>query len=107
MQNCAGGSRCSAFGVFAAMRRASEAILMPWRFDTSAIDPERIRAMQGAYYKACDKLGLAPISDAITEILVTKIIDLCNAGERDPDHLSEAAVAFFRAAATSADPERA
>jgi hypothetical protein len=70
---------------------------MPWRFDKLAIDPERIGAMQAAYYKACAQLGLSPTSGPITEILVTKIIDLCTAGERDPDHLCEGAVAYFRA----------
>jgi hypothetical protein len=76
---------------------------MPWRFDKSAIDPERIGAMQAAYYKACAQLGLSPTSGPITEILVTKIIDLCTAGERDPDHLCERVVAYFRAGTPMAD----
>jgi hypothetical protein len=70
---------------------------MPWRFDKLAIEPERIHAMQAAYYKACAQLGLSPTSDAVTAILVTKIIDLCTAGERDPDRLCELVVANFRA----------
>ncbi len=70
---------------------------MPWRFDKLAIDHERIGAMQAAYYKACAELGLSPTSDRITEILVTKIIELCISGECEPDHLCEGVVAFFRA----------
>ncbi len=70
---------------------------MPWRFDKLAIEPERIRAMQAAYYKACEQLGLSPNSDPITAILVTKIIDLCTAGESDPDRLCQLVVAYFRA----------
>jgi hypothetical protein len=70
---------------------------MPWRFDRLAIEPERIRAMQAAYYKACEQLGLSPASDPITAKLVTKIIDLCTAGECDPDRLCQLVVTYFRA----------
>jgi hypothetical protein len=70
---------------------------MPWRFDRLPIEPERIRAMQAAYYKACAQLGRSPTSDPTTAILVTKIIDLCTAGECDPDRLCELVVAYFRA----------
>ena len=74
---------------------------MPWRFDKLAIEPGRIRAMQAAYYKACEQLGLSPVSDPITAILATKIIDLCTAGESDPDRLCESVVAYFRAEPTA------
>jgi hypothetical protein len=70
---------------------------MPWRFDKLAIDPERIGAMQAAFYKACAELGISPTSDPITEILVTKIVELCTSGECEPDVLCEGVVAFFRA----------
>jgi hypothetical protein len=70
---------------------------MPWRFDKLAIEPERIQAMQAAYYKACEQLGLSPASDPITAMLATKIIDLCTAGERDPDRLCQSVVDHFRA----------
>jgi hypothetical protein len=69
---------------------------MPWRFDRLAIEPERIQAMQAAYYKACEQLGLPPISDPITAMLVTKIVDLCTAGECDPDRLCQLVVTSFR-----------
>jgi hypothetical protein len=52
--------------------------------------------MQAAFYKACAVLGLSPTPDRLTEILVTKIIDLCLAGECDFDRLSEIVVAYFR-----------
>ena len=74
---------------------------MPWRFDRLAIEPERIRAMQAAYYKACEQLGLSPASDPITANLVIKIIDLCTAGERDPDQLCQLVVTYFRADPTA------
>jgi hypothetical protein len=70
---------------------------MPSRFHKLAIEPERIRAMRAAFNKACAELGLSPTSDRLTEILVTKIIDLCLAGECDSDRLSEIVVAYFRA----------
>jgi hypothetical protein len=70
---------------------------MPWRLDKLAIDPERIGAMQAAYYKACAQLGLSPTSNPITEILVTKIIELCTSGECEPNRLCEGVVAYFRA----------
>jgi hypothetical protein len=68
---------------------------MPSRFQKLAIEPGRIVAMRAAL--ACAELGLSPTSDRLTEILVTKIIDLCLAGECDSDRLSEIVVAYFRA----------
>jgi hypothetical protein len=80
---------------------------MPWRFDKLAINPERIGAMQAAYYKACAQLGLSPTSDRITEILVTKIVELCISGECEPDRLCEAAVAYVRADTSLIDRSKA
>jgi hypothetical protein len=54
--------------------------------------------MKTAFYKACAELGLSPTPDRLTDILVTKIIDLCMAGEHDPDRLSEIVVAYFQVA---------
>lgn len=69
---------------------------MPSRFRKLAIEPER-QAMQTAFYRTCAELGLPPTPDRPTEILVTKTIDLCAAGERDPNRLCEIVVAYFRA----------
>jgi hypothetical protein len=71
---------------------------MPSRFEKLEIEPERVQVMKTAFYKACAELGLSPTPDRLTDILVTKIIDLCMAGERDPDRLSEIVVAYFQAA---------
>jgi hypothetical protein len=81
--------------VFSSPKTAS--LSMPWRCERSAIEPICIRATQAAFYKACAQLGRSPTPDHITEILVTKIIDLCTAGGCDPDRLSEIVVAYFRA----------
>jgi hypothetical protein len=70
---------------------------MPWRFDRLKIEPERIGAMHLAYEKACEALGLSAASDQITEILVTKIIELASAEDYDPDRLCERALKYFRA----------
>jgi hypothetical protein len=52
-----------------------------------------------------DPLGLSPAPDRLTEILVTKIIDLCLPGEFDSDRLSEIVVAYFRAGARMPDSQ--
>jgi hypothetical protein len=70
---------------------------MPSRFEKLEVGPERVQVMRIAFYKACAQLGLSPTPDRFTDILVTKIIDLCMAGERDPDRLSEDVVTHFRA----------
>jgi hypothetical protein len=74
-----------------------ERSLMPSWFEKLAIEPKRIRAMRAAFNKACAELGLSPTPDRRTEILVTKVIDLCLAGECDSARLSEIVVAYFRA----------
>jgi hypothetical protein len=70
---------------------------MPSRFEKLAIEPERIRVMQAAFYKACAELGLSPTPDRLTGLLVTKIIELCAAGQCDPDRLTETVIASLRA----------
>jgi hypothetical protein len=91
--NTNSGTRCT----FHSRVSLSKALMMPSRFQKLAIEPERIQAMQAAFYKACAVLGLSPAPDRLTEILVTKIVDLCLAGEFDSDRLSEIVVAYFRA----------
>jgi hypothetical protein len=52
--------------------------------------------MQAAHCKDCAELGVSPTSDRATEIVISKIIDLCmSGGGCDPDRLSEMAVAYF------------
>jgi hypothetical protein len=46
--------------------------------------------MQAAFRKACAVLALSPTTDRLTEIVVTKIIDLCLSP-------SEIVVGYFRA----------
>jgi hypothetical protein len=69
---------------------------MPWRFDKLGIEPSRIQAMHTAYEKACSALGLSPMPDRITEILVTKIVELSKT-ESDPEQLCKSVLAYYRA----------
>jgi|ERR1700741_2919809 hypothetical protein len=58
-------------------------------------DPEVTKAMGVAFEKACRTLGLAPTSDPATEAVAKVIIDLAEAGERDPEQLYRHAIAHF------------
>ena len=60
-----------------------------------AFDPEVTKAMGVAFQKACRTLGLAPTSDPATEAVAKVIIDLTDAGERDPELLYQRTLAHF------------
>jgi hypothetical protein len=62
---------------------------------SKVFDPDVTRAMGVAFEKACRTLGLAPTSDPVTEAVAKVIIDLADAGERDPEHLYARALAYF------------
>jgi hypothetical protein len=52
------------------------------------LDPAQGEAMRAAFQKVCDALWLkCGPDDAITEFVVTKITQLANAGEVDPDRI--------------------
>jgi hypothetical protein len=49
------------------------------------MDPSLMEAMRAAFYRVCDVLQLScDRADPMTEIVVTKIVELAKAGERDP-----------------------
>ena len=62
---------------------------------SQVFDPEIAKAMGLAFEKACRTLGLALTSDPATEAVAKVIIDLADAGERDPAVLYQRAVAHF------------
>jgi hypothetical protein len=68
--------------------------LMPSRFEKFG---DWTRTHQGNAGCLGAELGLSPTPDRLTEILITKIIDLCAAGECVPDRLCNIVVANFRA----------
>lgn len=59
---------------------------MPERF-SDGFDLEAVRALNLAFDKACDALGLARTHDAITLSLARIIVEQARGGERDPDTL--------------------
>jgi hypothetical protein len=58
-------------------------------FSTDLIDD-----MHLAFEAVCSKLGLAPTSDKVTALVVTKIVELAKAGRRG-EELTKEALRFF------------
>jgi hypothetical protein len=59
---------------------------MPFR--NYSASPDLMEAMRAAFYRVCDVLQLScDREDPLTEVIVTKIVELAKAGERDPDIL--------------------
>jgi hypothetical protein len=60
---------------------------MPFsRYKTA--DSSLMEAMRAAFYRVCDVLQLScDREDPMTEVVVTKIVELAKAGERDPEIL--------------------
>jgi hypothetical protein len=61
------------------------------KFDSGAI-----AAMGLAYEKVRAALGIVHRNDRLNEIIARKVIELAQAGETDPDRLSEQALVYFR-----------
>jgi hypothetical protein len=60
------------------------------------LGPEEIRQMTAAYEQALDKLGLIDRSDPLTEIIAKKIVEVVQAGERNPARISRRALLELR-----------
>jgi hypothetical protein len=57
-------------------------------FAKYVIDPAHIEAMRSAFYKVCAVLQLDGKSgDAMTDLIVTKIVERAKTGENDSDRL--------------------
>jgi hypothetical protein len=52
--------------------------------------------MSLAYEKVRAALGIVGRNDRLNEIIARKVIQLVQAGETDPDRLSEQALVYFR-----------
>jgi hypothetical protein len=76
------------------IRGANQVPITPF-LKSRVFDPDVTRAMGVAFEKACHTLGLAPTSDPATEAVAKVIIDLAEAGEHDPEHLYQRALAQF------------
>jgi hypothetical protein len=72
---------------------------MPFsRYKTA--DSDLMEAMRAAFHRICDVLQLAcDREDPLTEVVVTKIVELAKTGERDPEKLCFAVLAAFVAQA--------
>jgi hypothetical protein len=72
--------------------RAIGATMPLSRYKTA--DPSLMEAMRAAFYQLCDVLQLScDREDQLTEVVVTKIVALAEAGERDPEKLCNAVLA--------------
>jgi hypothetical protein len=61
---------------------------MPFSKYNACVEPDLMEAMRAAFYRVCDVLQLScDREDPLTEIVITKIVELAKAGERDPDKL--------------------
>jgi hypothetical protein len=58
-------------------------------------DQRRADAMNLAFKQACARLKMTGATPVI-ELVAVKIVELANAGESDPDRLTECAVATFQ-----------
>jgi hypothetical protein len=72
-------------------------------FSKYDIDPEYIEAMRAAFHRVCDVLQLdGDREDPMTEIVVTKIVELAKAGELDPEQLCIGTLAALAASERAA-----
>jgi hypothetical protein len=84
---------------------------MPFsRYKTA--DSSLMEAMRAAFYRVCGVLELScDREDPLTEVVVTKIVELARAGERDPEKLCNKVLADLETPAPGATsrepPERA
>lgn len=73
---------------------------MPGRY-AEGFDPEAMKALDLAFDKACDALGLARTHDAVTETLARVVVEQARSGERDPDTLCAMTLSALRAGGAS------
>ena len=67
-------------------------------FSTYTVEPDLMEAMRAAFYRVCEVLQLnCAMEDRLTEIIVTMIIELAKAGERDPQRLCISVLAEMQA----------
>jgi hypothetical protein len=77
-----------------AQPRGKDMPITPY-LQSKVFEPEVTKAMGIAFEKVCHRLGLAPRSDPVTESVAKVIIELAEAGERDPERLYQGALLHF------------
>jgi hypothetical protein len=74
-------------------------------FSKYSVDSDLMEAMRAAFYRACDILQLScDRDDPLIEVVVTKIVELAKAGERDPEILCSEVLAQLNTPARGATP---
>jgi hypothetical protein len=67
---------------------------MPFSKYNADFNADLMEAMRAAFYRVCEVLQLScDREDPLTEVVVTKIVELAKAGERDPEKLCFAVLA--------------
>jgi hypothetical protein len=61
-----------------------------------AFDEQSVRAMTAAYEATLVELGLTNRTDPLTTIVASKIITICQTGERAPERICERALKDIR-----------
>jgi hypothetical protein len=64
--------------------------------NSGAFDPDAVKALTSAYEYACAALGLVDRTDALTELVATKIIERAKRGEFDAVRMCEAVLEELR-----------
>jgi hypothetical protein len=62
-------------------------------FHDTAFQPDEVKVLRDAYARACKSLHDKGQPAIVSEIIAQRIIALASDGERDPDKLSEGALA--------------
>ncbi|HUI98179.1 MAG TPA: hypothetical protein VLX44_20685 [Xanthobacteraceae bacterium] len=73
--------------------------IAPHLDDPASFDPEVTRAMGVAFERACGALGLADVTDSMTQVVAIKIIEVAMTGERDAGRLYDAVMEWSAHAA--------
>ena len=66
------------------------------RLRNSALDPDEINIIAGAFEATCAELGLVQREDPLCDIVAKAIMDCVQTGERDPIRLQEYAQTAIR-----------
>jgi hypothetical protein len=62
----------------------------------TSFDPEAVKRMAAAFDETCRSLGIADRDEPRRELVARTVIEIVQAGERDPARLHERALAALR-----------
>jgi hypothetical protein len=107
MRALGGWNECSPFTFRSLTETDAMGETMPFsRYKTA--DSGLMEAMRAAFYRVCEVLELScDRENPLTEVVVTKIVELAKAGERDPEKLCNKVLADLETPAPGATAEAA